>query len=186
MAKSAAEIVIERFLKDVEEKESMPWQRPYENFNSFNYFTKLPYRGINRLFLPFGEYITANQINAYNKEKGEDFKFQKGIKWYPVVFFKRDTKTVDRSEVEKLFPEADLNSEGYVGKEYSWTYYRNEEGFYKVRNILRYTDVADREWFKNSKGETLPSRIETGEVTVTYSDAQQVADNYIERSGIAF
>ena len=68
--KSAADILIETFLKDVDEKGSMPWQRPYERYDSFNYFSQKMYRGFNRILLPFGEYITKNQINTYNKEHG--------------------------------------------------------------------------------------------------------------------
>ncbi len=37
----------------------MPWQKPYTQYNAFNYFTLKAYRGINRLILPFGEYLTA-------------------------------------------------------------------------------------------------------------------------------
>ena len=77
--KTVSQILIERFLKDVDEKESMPWQRPYKRYNAFNWSTGTPYRGINRIMLDFGEYLTANQLNQYNKEHNEDFRFQKGI-----------------------------------------------------------------------------------------------------------
>lgn len=86
MSKYVADVILDRFLKDVEETNTMPWQRPYSQYNAFNYFTLQPYSGINRLMLPFGEYMTANQIDSYNKSKNEDYRFQKGIVWYPVVF----------------------------------------------------------------------------------------------------
>ena len=75
MGKSVTDIVLERLLKDVEENECMPWQKPYTQYNAFNYFTLKAYRGINRLILPFGEYLTATQINEYNKKHNEDFRF---------------------------------------------------------------------------------------------------------------
>lgn len=100
--KTAVDILIEAFLKDVDERCTMPWQRPYERYNAFNWYTKKVYRGFNRLFLPFGEYLTKNQITKYNAEKGyikldengrlkditpQAYYMQKGIKWLPVVFF---------------------------------------------------------------------------------------------------
>lgn len=183
--KTASSIVIERFLKEVDKRGYMPWQRPYSCYNAFNYFTMTPYRGINRIILEFGEYLTANQINQYNKEHGEDFRFQKGIEWLPVIFFKEDKKSASVDEVVEALPNADLNEEGYLGHKDYWSYWREADGsFVKKRQILRYSDVAERKYFKNSKGEMLPSRIETGEVEITLSNAQQVFDNYVDRSGI--
>ena len=190
--KTATQVVIERFLKDVDEVGTMPWQRPYERYNAFNYFTKRPYRGFNRLVLPFGEYITRNQINTYNKEHKEDFRFQKGIEWYPIVYFKPDVREITYDEVKKAFPDAPKFSVGdtrafigiAAGQGGMWQYGWDGKSYIKQRNILRYYDVADRKWFKNSKGELLPSRIETGEVVIELQDAKVVFDSYIERSGV--
>ena len=186
MAKSASEVLIERFLKEVDEKESMPWQRPYECYNAFNYFSLQPYRGFNRVFLPFGEYMTANQINTYNKEHNEDFRFQKGIKWYPVYFFKNDDKVCSAQEIKSVLgedvkPTEDLT---YLGRDGYWSYYSHNGKFIKRRSILRYYDVADRTYFKNSKGEVLPSRIESGEVEITKSEPKKVFDDYVKRTGV--
>lgn len=183
--KTAASIVIERFLKEVDKRGYMPWQKPYTCYNSFNYFTMQPYRGINRIMLEYGEYMTANQVNKYNKEHGEDFRFQKGIEWFPVVFFKEDSKSCSVDEVAEKLPDADLNKEGYLGHEGYWTYWKTTDGsFVKKRQILRYSDVAERKWFKNSKGELLPSRLDTGEVQITLSEPQKIYDDYVKRSGV--
>lgn len=183
--KTAADILISRFLKDVEKKGTMPWQRPYEQYNAFNWVSMKPYRGFNRLFLPFGEYLTANQINTYNKEHNEDFRFQKGIEWYPIYFFKLDTKPCSFEEVSEKFPDMDVNSiEGYIGTKSPWSYYHENDSYTKTRQILRYSEVADRHWFKNSKGEMLPSRLETGEVEITLSEPKKVIDDYVKRSGV--
>lgn len=178
-----SDIIIDRFLKDVEEKQSMPWQRPYECYNAFNYFSMQTYRGINRLLLPFGEYISANQINEYNKKHGEDFRFQKGIKWYPVVFFKHEEQDVDEQYLLKEFPDADLTAKPgtFYGTDGKWKYYKKTQGYARSRSILRYTDVADRIHFRNSKGELLPSRIDTGEVVITKSEPMKVIKDYIAR-----
>lgn len=178
-----SDIIIDRFLKDVEEKQSMPWQRPYECYNAFNYFSMQTYRGINRLLLPFGEYISANQINEYNKKHKEDFRFQKGIKWYPVVFFKHDEQEVDPDYLLTVFPDADLNAKPgtFYGTDGVWKYVKTQKGYERSRSILRYTDVADRTHFKNSKGEMLPSRIDTGEVVITKSEPMNVINSYVAR-----
>lgn len=182
--RSVSDIIIDRFLKDVDEKGEMPWQRPYERFNAFNYFTKKPYRGINRLLLPFGEYMTRKQINDYNAENNEDFRFQKGIVWYPVVYFTVQEKEISKEELLNCFPEADLSEDGYKGHDRIWTYYVVKGVPVKRRNVLKYFDVADRKHFKNSKGEMLPSRIDTGEVTITYEDPKRVIDNYVARENL--
>jgi len=182
--KSVSEIIINRFLKDVDEKQTMPWQRPYERYNAFNYFTKEAYKGINRLILPFGEYMTKNQINAYNEKHGEDFRFQKGIEWFPVVFFTTQEKECDIEEVLKVCPDYVEGTEGYVITAGVWNYFFKDGRYIKRRNILRYSDVADRKHFKNSKGEMLPSKIETGEVTITFEEPKKVIDKYIKESGV--
>lgn len=184
---TAADIIIDRFLKDVDERGTMPWQRPYERYNAFNYFTKKPYRGINRLMLPFGEYITKNQITLYNKQNNEDFRFQKGIEWYPVVYFTTQEKDISDSEVLKAFPDEDVSNtvkDRFIGFDRIWRYYCIKGKFIKRRNILKYYQVADRHHFKNSKGEMLPSRIDTGEVTLTYEEPKMLLDSYISRSGV--
>lgn len=181
--KTVAQIIIENFLKDVDERGSMPWQRPYERYESFNYFSKKAYRGINRLILPGGEYITRNQINEYNKIHNEDFRFQKGIEWFPVVFFKPDIRKVSHDEVTGMFPDAVIDENFYKFKD-GWNYMMQKGQLVKRRNILRYYMVAERQHFKNSKGEYLPSRIETGEIVVTKQKPQEVIDAYVARSGI--
>lgn len=183
--RTVTDIIVDKFLKEVEKNESLPWQRPYQCYNAFNYFTKTPYKGINRLMLEFGEYMTENQIRDYNKTHNTDYRFQKGIVWIPVIFYKEDKKDCSFDEVVSKIEEGkDINKEGYLGYAEGWAYYRTGDSFYKTRKILRYTNVAERQHFKNSKGGMLPSRIETGEVEITLSKPQEVFDNYIDFSGV--
>ena len=182
--KTVSEIIIERFLKDVDERESMPWQRPYERYNAFNWVTTIPYRGINRLLLPFGEYLTANQINDYNKKHKTDYKFVKGIEWYPVIFFKHDIKETTLDKVKEMFDVSGAEDDGYIGNEGVWSYFKDKGKYFKQRNILRYSMVADRKWFRDSNGECLPSRIETGEVEIVKAKPKEVLENYVKREGI--
>lgn len=184
--RTVADIIIDRFLSEVDKYEKMPWQRPYEVYNSFNYITKNVYRGINRLVLPFGEYLTKNQINAYNKEHGTNYRFKKGIKWYPVVFKKVNIKDVTLKELLEKFPEANTDEKNtYYGRaDNGYMYYMEEGQPKKKKNILRFFDVADRKFFVDENGECLPSRIEIGEIEIVNSKPKEVFDNYIERSGV--
>lgn len=182
--RTVSDIIIDRFLKDVEEKGTMPWQRPYERYNAFNYFTMKTYRGINRLLLPFGEYLTKKQINEYNKSHNEDFRFQKGIEWFPVAFFTVQEKDITREEMLEAFPECDFSKDGYVGTDRIWNYYIHNGKPGKRRNVLKYFEVAERKHFKNSKGEMLPSRLETGEVEINLEEPKKVIDDYVEREGL--
>lgn len=184
--KTVAEIMIEQFLKDVDEKESMPWQRPYERYNSINYITGRTYRGINRLILPFGEYLTKKQIMDYNKANNEDFRFQKGIIWYPVVFFTVVENTCSREEIIDIFGAVPTVIDEVIGRNGAWLYYINKEGtFLKRRNVLKYYSVADRKYFKNSKGETLPSNFEDGDLELVLEEPSKVYQNYIKREGLS-
>lgn len=182
--KSVSDVIIDRFLKDVDEKGTMPWQRPYERYNAFNYFSMQVYKGINRLLLPFGEYITKKQILEYNKTHNEDFRFQKGIVWYPVVFFTVQTKEIPYSEMLTYFPNASLEQDEFLGTDMIWNYFILDGKCFKKRNVLKYFEVADRKHFKNSKGEYLPSRFDTGEVSVDLEEPSKVIDNYIKRENI--
>lgn len=183
--RTVADIIVDRFLKDVDEKGTMPWQRPYERYNAFNYFTCKTYRGINRLLLPFGEYMTKNQINEYNKKNNEDYRFQKGIEWYPVVFFTVQEKKMSVKEFLEAF---DLGSmpkvEGFFGSDGRYSYYIKDGVPYKSRNVLKYSEVAERKHFKNSKGEFLPSRIQSGDVLLVLEKPEDVINKYVSREGI--
>lgn len=98
--KTAIDVVIDSFLKRVQQDGVMPWQNPHKFGVSINWVSKKMYRGINRIILPNGEYMTKNQLNKYNEENGTDFKFQKGIEWFPVVFYSEVTTQVKPEDVE--------------------------------------------------------------------------------------
>lgn len=180
---TASDVLIEKFLSDVEEKGTFSWQRPYEVMMPFNWLTMKPYHGFNRILLPMGEYLTKNQINQINKEKGWDYRFQKGIKWWCVTFFKRDRKQVSEEEVTNKFSDYSTK-DGYIGRDGVWSYYFVGGMFYKQRNVLQYYDVCDIKYLKNSKGEPFPSRLGTGEITVELRKPKEVFDSYIARTGI--
>lgn len=79
--------MIEQLEAAIQEGGSAPWSRPWTGYmEQKNYVSQKPYRGINRLLLAPGEYLTFNQIKALQK-KDPDIKLRKGSKGKLVVFF---------------------------------------------------------------------------------------------------
>lgn len=183
--KKAIDVVIDAFLKRVETTGEMPWQNPHLFGAPINWVSKKMYRGINRVILPSGEYMTSKQLNDYNEQHGTDYRFQKGIMWYPVVFYTKKTYYVKKEDYDSY-----LNGESPVeGKSYSngksACYCRDGVLVYDSM-ILRYSSVADIRHFKDSSGNSFPSRIEGGELVVTYEEPQSVIDAYIQSSGVGY
>ena len=89
-----AEIVTDIIIKKLE-KGVIPWFKPWQGGESINYVTRKPYKGINRLLLDGGEYLTFNQI----QERGG--KIKKGAKAEKVVFYKELTYKETTEEGEE-------------------------------------------------------------------------------------
>lgn len=186
--KSVGDIIIEKFIQAVDKEGIMPWQSPYNRYSAFNWFSLNQYRGINRLLLPMGEYLSMNQMIAYNKKNGTNYRFTEGT-WWSVVFFKVDMKDGTRKELEELTDNGTI--EEFLSKypkgvySGSWFYYIDTyKTFRKKRNILRYTNVADRTCFVDAERGVLPSRIENGEVEITRFKPKEIFESYVKREGI--
>lgn len=182
---TAVDILIDRMLEEVDRTGLMPWQRPYELYDPFNFISMTPYNGFNRLILPFGEYLTQNQIEQYNKQHKEDFRYQKGIQWYPISFFKVDKKEITLEQMEKALGQSISPGVAYQGTDGYWKYTYIDGKAVKSRSVLRYYLVTDRKYLKNSKGEEFPSRLKEKEVVITKHDAFDVIKGYLEREGIS-
>ena len=79
---TVAEIVTNTIIKKLESG-VIPWYKPWTGGEAVNYITQKPYRGINRLLLDSGEYLTFKQIQDLNG------KIKKGAKSHVVVFYKK-------------------------------------------------------------------------------------------------
>ena len=73
---------------------------------------------------------------------------------------------------------------GYLCTFKGYGYFKEGDVYSRQRYVLKYYSVAERQYFKDSNGNMLPSKIETGEVEVTMSDPKKVADDYIKREGV--
>lgn len=178
-----SDIVVNTILEKVEEDGLMPWQQPYKYHNAFNYVSMRSYSGINRWLLPAGEYLTKKQIDEINKGRENPFLFQKGIRWYMVVFY-------TESDSKKLLevPKGIDYSKAKVGDRLG--YYDNDlliytgNGKCKIRRfIMRYYRVCERNFLKTKDGEMLPSRIDN-EVEIKYFKPKEILDSYTQREGI--
>lgn len=95
MKKSVYEIVTERIL-ELLAAGVVPWRRPWVVSGAVNWISQRPYRGINTLLLPPGEYATYKQIT----EAGGSVK---GAKSQIVVFWRwLEKEDADTGEAEKI------------------------------------------------------------------------------------
>lgn len=182
--KTVSDIVIDSFLKRVSEEGQLPWQNPHTFGVSINWVTQKMYRGINRIILPNGEYMTKTQINKYNEEHGTSYRFVKGIKWYPVVFFKNNSVRVKQEDIEKPLEDGEsyIDTRGNKVFKLDGVYYRNTL-------ISRYSLVADIRYFQDETGNTLPRRIKedgSGVLQIAKDSPERIIKNYLNTSGVKY
>lgn len=182
-----SDIIVERILNNAKEEGIMPWQRTYRVIPAYNGESGKKYKGINRFMLPEGEYLTANQLNSYNKSHKTDYKFQKGIFWFPVVFYKVNKKELSTAEVKKLSESidiGDLSKDHFIGYKDGY-YYEVVNGVVsKNKNVLRYYNVADVQYFKDSDGNPYPSLYSDDIVKVESEEPLKIIEDYVKRENI--
>lgn len=182
-----SDIIVERILNNAKEEGIMPWQRTYRVIPAYNGESGKKYKGINRFMLPEGEYLTANQLNNYNKSHKTDYKFQKGIFWFPVVFYKVNKKELSSAEVKKLSESidiGDLSKDHFIGYKDGY-YYEVVNGVVsKNKNVLRYYNVADVQYFKDSDGNPYPSLYSDDIVKIESEEPLKIIEDYVKRENI--
>lgn len=182
-----SDIIVERILNNAKEDGIMPWQRTYRVIPAYNGESGKKYRGINRFMLPEGEYLTANQLNSYNKSHKTDYKFQKGIFWFPVVFYKVNKKELSSAEVKKLSESidiGDLSKDHFIGYKNGY-YYEVVNGVVSQnKNVLRYYNVADVQYFKDSDGNPYPSLYSDDIVKIESEEPLKIIEDYVKRENI--
>lgn len=182
-----SDIIVERILNNAKEEGIMPWQRTYRVIPAYNGESGKKYKGINRFMLPEGEYLTANQLNSYNKSHKTDCKFQKGIFWFPVVFYKVNKKELSSAEVKKLSESidiGDLSKDHFIGYKDGY-YYEVVNGVVSQnKNVLRYYNVADVQYFKDSDGNPYPSLYSDDIVKIESEEPLKIIEDYVKRENI--
>lgn len=171
--KTVNQIIVDRLIRKIQENKKLPWQRPFLA-TSINWYSKTEYRGINRILLDGGEYITVNQLKEYNKSKKQDFWFPAGTPSDVVVFFMRKVEEISKSEYTTI-----KNSNTWKSNKV----YMSEGKYYFQSYILRYYTVYDITYMRNSVGEKLESKLGTSIIEV-YTPAEDIVGKYTAASGV--
>lgn len=184
MSKKVAKIIVEQIIQQAEELNQLPWDCGYVK-PCINYITGKPYGGINRLLLCDGsEFLTMNQLIAYNKRHGTNFRYISKCesddahtalrrRMHLVVFYSRTLKEIS----EERYNEYQSNS-----------YWSNrlisEDGKYYVKSfILKYYRVFNIEFCVDENGNKLTPRL-GNDIYWDALNAQDVIDSYCARSGV--
>lgn len=184
---TSAEVLINKFLELAEEKGVMPWEQPYNMHKCMNYVSMKGYSGFNALILPPGEYLTKKQINDYNKKNETDFRYQKGIRWYPISYFERKVEPTAPEKMPEKAKEACIQPQERYQEFYKdgmWVYYVEDFKYFRYRVVLTWYQVAERSFLKDSEGNYFPSRFEENAVEITLVNPNRVVEDYLAREGL--
>lgn len=135
--KTVQDIVVERLIEKIEQDGRLPWQKPFQGAN-MNWYSKHEYTGINKILLDAGEYLTTNQLEAYNKSKGTRFWFEKGTPSDVVVFYSKIQKLISDKEAQEL-----------ISKGYHRMVMPTEKGWVKITWLLRYYRVFNIKYIRD-------------------------------------
>lgn len=97
--------MVERIENAIKNKEHFTWVKPWNGVPLGNYLNYLKdgenmreYRGVNRILLDGGLYLTMNQLNELEKKDGKQYKLKKGCHRETVYFYKQ--RIVDKKDSE--------------------------------------------------------------------------------------
>lgn len=91
------EIITNEIIKKLEAG-VIPWMRPWSGGECVNYVTQEPYKGINRMLLDGGEYLTFNQVKSLGG------KIKKECHSHIVIFYTPYEKEDETSGEKKILP----------------------------------------------------------------------------------
>lgn len=96
MYKVITDKVIAKIEDSIKNKTPFRWVKPWNGYPTGNFVEYKrnpekfrPYRGINRILLDGGLYITKNQLDKLEKQDGKSYKIKKGCHRETVYFYKR-------------------------------------------------------------------------------------------------
>lgn len=179
-----ADIIVDKIIEKIEHEKILPWNKPFLEV-CINYISGKPYRGINRLLLDGGEWITINQLKAYNKSNDTDYYYiskcdtddletQDRRKPHMIIYFGEKLTEISEDDYNKL-------------KQNDWSkrvVFTKDGKFYKRSYFLRYYTVVNIMFCIDSNGNSLPSRMSGKEETWGNLDSEQVVSDYCERTGV--
>jgi antirestriction protein ArdC len=134
---SVKDIVVDRLLQKINEEGRLPWEKPFQS-SSMNWYSKTEYRGINKILLDGGEYITPNQLKEHNEKNKVNYWFESGSPSNIVVFYSVSKRKITEKEAEKGKKDSYLKSLIF-----------NENGqWYKKTFLLKYYRVYNIKYIR--------------------------------------
>lgn len=175
--RSVADIVVEKLINKIENEGVLPWHKPFIA-PCMNWYSKTEYRGINKVLLDGGEYITPNQLKKYNETHKTNYWFEKGTPYEIVVFYSKTEKQLTDKQVEDI--KANGVPDKWVGKIYT-----DVDGSLVKRSwLLRYYRVYNIEHIKDKDGNKLPPKL--GKTVVEqHTNSEDIVNKYIGSTGVS-
>lgn len=173
--KSVAEIIVNRLIDKIENETFLPWQRSF-NYDCMNWSSGYKYKGINKYLLygGSGEYITFNQLKDFNEKNKSDFKVVEKGKSEIVLYASNTKKKITAEKAKEM-----------IEKGYGKFVIKDEEGnYYYTKFTWLYHTVFDIQHIRNSKGDSLPSKLEQNKDETEYPEVEKVIEEYILRTAI--
>lgn len=137
------DIVVNKVLEDMKKHNKPIWHR-FIDLNHFNRWTGKRYKGLNVLLLMLGggsgEYLTINQLDAYNKKNKTEYLIKKGSKALMVTFQKK----VERNAFDHEIEEMENGSNRFKVYEKDGEYKRS---YFNIRyyNVFDIVDIVDKD-----------------------------------------
>jgi len=171
---TVSQIITDRLIKKMQDEKKLIWDCPFLR-HSINWFSKTEYKGVNRLLLGGGEYITYNQLQKHNELSKGSFTIPKGTSANIVCFYGKTHKNISHVEYNSMkaknHPSLPYVSITDSGKILLQTY------------ILRYYEVYNINKIFDRDGKTLVPRIGNS-IFETYSSAEDIVSGYAKASGL--
>lgn len=174
--KTVQDIIVERLLAKIEDSKRLPWQSPFASA-CMNWYSETEYRGINRLLLGAGEFITYKQLVEYNEKHKTNFRIEKDSLSDIVVFY---TKRVRKCTDE----EADEYENNGVPASLIFKVFKDKDGTWMRSTwVLRYYTVFNIDCIKDENGNTLEHKMGKT-IFEEYTPAEEIIDKYLKGSGV--
>ncbi len=173
---SIYEVITDKMVEIMEDaiknNKSFSWVKPWKGYptgNFVSYITNpdkfMPYRGINRILLDGGLYITMKQLNDLEKKDDKQYKIKKGCHRETVYFYK--PRIVDKKDADGNVV---LDADGNPVKER-----------YMIMRFYNVFNIADIEGLDEYKVEGIEHEYDETELS---KEADKIAKEYCKRNGI--
>lgn len=96
---SSYDFMTKRIIAELESGK-IPWKKPWAGCEAMNYFRRIPYRGINRILLPGGEYMTEKELKYKKGSKIKEGALPHWVAYYRM--YERDDPN-NPGQKEKVF-----------------------------------------------------------------------------------